>query len=103
MSQQAIIKIGHLSILAPTVKAGTDLISLLGRCTAVEHEYPEDPDTGRPDYSARPIYKQHAIKLEMEVLELKPHVPAPKKPQSPPMRRAKALPAPVLLELPYHG
>jgi hypothetical protein len=102
MSQQAIIKVGHMRILAPSVKAGTDLIALLGRCTEVETDYPEDPETGRRDYST-PIYKQRAIKLEMEVLTLKPHVPKPAPKSSPPMRRAKALPAPVILELPYHS
>ena len=103
--QQAIVKIGFIQVLCPSVRAGSDLVALLSRCVEV--------DLDLEQYPRRTIYKQKPIKMEMEVVTMEPHKPEPKvKPPTPTaaatgrtMRQARAreLPAPSVLELPWSG
>ena len=91
MSQQAIITIGYYRIMAPSVKAATDLVALLGRCTEVEGiEHTDDN---------KKVYKQKHLEVQMELINVVPYK-APAAPKSQP-RRPRALPAPRFPGLPW--
>ena len=68
---QAIVTANHQSYLCPTLKAGTDLMALLARCSSVSVRYPDG-------YHQPAVYEQGPLKLEMEVVNLKAVRPEPK-------------------------
>lgn len=91
MKQQAIVTIGYMRLMTPSVKAGTDLVALLGRCTHV----------ASIEFTAghKKVYKQEHLEVSMELINVEPYkAPAAPKPQP---RRPRALPAPRMPELPW--
>lgn len=73
MSQQAIVKIGYRKVLAPSIKAGSDLLALLGRCQEIEESFPHIEDYSLSEEERyRKGYTVKPLELSMEVVNLTP-------------------------------